>query len=245
MQYQYLNCDDGSTIAYQKIEGELPGIIFLGGLMSDLTGTKANFLANYCKNSGRAFVRFDYYGHGKSSGEFQQGTIGRWKTNALTILDKLTEGPQILVGSSMGGWLMILVARERPDRVAGLVGIAAAPDFTQSIIDSLDIEQKRSLEIHGIYYLSSVSQGVYPLVKYTIDEAFNHHVLGGAIEINCPMRLLHGLNDEYVSWQQSLRLMERVDSNDVELTIVKTGDHRLARDEDLNLLAKTIQEILL
>lgn len=246
MKTEFLTNLDGTTIAYQKIPGQLPGIVFLGGLMSDLTGTKASFLADYCKQSGRAYLRFDYFGHGNSSGQFQHGTIGRWKQNALTVVDELTEGPQILVGSSMGGWLMILVAKERTERIAGLIGIASAPDFTQSIIESLDLDQKKALEVQGFYYLSMAGgeRSVYPIIKTTIDEGFNHHILGGPIAIHCPVRLMHGLQDEYVPWQQSLRLMERLESKNIELTLIKEGDHRLTREEDLKLLARTIEEMI-
>lgn len=143
MKHQYLKTSEGGSIAYQHTNGRSPGIVFLGGLMSDMQGTKANYLSEFCHKIGHSFIRFDYFGHGSSSGNFQQGTIGRWKQDALTVLDELTTEPQILVGSSMGGWLMILVARERKERIAGLIGIASAPDFTKTIVDSLDLDQEK------------------------------------------------------------------------------------------------------
>src|SRR5437762_3656247 len=147
---------DGATIAYHRLAGDPPGIVFLGGFRSDMPGTKALFLEDYCRRRGRAYVRFDYFAHGASSGDFAQGTIGRWREDAIAVIDSLTEGPQILVGSSMGGWIMLLAALARPRRVAALVGIAAAPDFTEKLLPArLTPEQHREIEETGVVVLSS------------------------------------------------------------------------------------------
>jgi len=147
---------DGATIAYRRLPGTAPGIVFLGGFRSDMTGTKALFLGEYCRHSGRGYVRFDYFGHGASSGDIAEGVVGRWRDDAVAVIDSLTEGPQILVGSSMGGWIMLLAALARPERVAALVGIAAAPDFTEELLwPRLNPEQRRAIEEQGALTLPS------------------------------------------------------------------------------------------
>src|SRR5215212_1486492 len=147
---QTLTRPNGATIAYHRLAGASPGIVFLGGFRSDMTGTKAMFLDEYCRRHRRAYVRFDYFGHGRSSGDFAAGTIGRWRDDAVAVIDALTEGPQILVGSSMGGWIMLLASLARPERLAALVGIAPAPDFTQELLPArLTLEQRRQVEEKG------------------------------------------------------------------------------------------------
>src|SRR6266566_4339912 len=170
---------DGATIAYHRVPGRAPGIVFLGGLRSDMTGTKALFLDEFCRRKGRAYVRFDYFGHGASSGDFALGTIGRWRDDAVAVIDSLTEGPQILVGSSMGGWIMLLAALARPQRVAALVGIAAAPDFTAELLPAcLEAEQRGELEQAGSVVLpSDYDPAGYLYTKALIEDGREHLLL--------------------------------------------------------------------
>ncbi len=238
---EILNAKDGTKIHYQKVSGKNPGVVFLGGFMSDMTGTKALYLESKCREWGHAYVRFDYYGHGLSDGDFKTGTIGRWLEDSLCVLDQLTEGPQILVGSSMGGWLMILAALQRTERIKGLVGIAAAPDFIEDFA-RLSEEQYKSLETKGVCYIpSQYGEKPYPISQQLIEEGKHHKVLGSSIHLDCPVRLLHGLNDTDVSWQKSLQLTEKLNSNDVRLTLIKEGDHRLSSDQQLELLGNTVK----
>src|SRR6185437_8184671 len=236
---------DGAAIAYHRIEGRAPGIVFLGGFRSNMTGTKALFLEDYCRRRGRAYVRFDYFGHGRSSGDFAQGTIGRLREDAIEVIDSLTAGPQILVGSSMGGWIMLLAALARPERVAALVGIAAAADATEAMWAHFSPEERGRLLREGALRLPSAydEQG-YLFTRNLIEEGKRHLLLGGTIPLTCPVRLLHGMGDPDVPWPSSLRLAERLATPDVEITLVKDGDHRLSRDADLALLTRTIETLL-
>jgi pimeloyl-ACP methyl ester carboxylesterase len=224
----------------------LPGIVFLGGFRSDMAGTKALFLEDYCRRRGRAYVRFDYFGHGRSSGDFAAGTVGRWRDDAIAIIDSLSEGPQILVGSSMGGWIMLLAALARPERVAALVGIAAAPDFTEELLQRrLTPEQHRELNEKGAVALpSDYDPAGYLYTRSLIEDGRRHLVLGAPIAFDMPVRLLHGLADESVPWQLSLRLAERLTSRDVALTLVKDGDHRLSSEPDLARLERALDELV-
>jgi pimeloyl-ACP methyl ester carboxylesterase len=235
----------GATIAYRRLAGAGPGIVFLGGFRSDMTGTKALFLEGYCRRQGRAYVRFDYFAHGESSGDFADGTISRWRDDAVAVIDSLTEGPQILVGSSMGGWITVLAALARKERVAALVGIAAAPDFTSDLLPQrLSEAQRRTLRDEGSIVLpSSYDPAGYLYTRALVEDGDRNLVLRGDIALSCPARLLHGMADESVPWQQSLKLAERLSSADVTLTLVKDGDHRLSRDEDLARLARVLDEL--
>jgi pimeloyl-ACP methyl ester carboxylesterase len=242
---QSLARPDGATIAYRRIRGASPGIVFLGGFRSDMTGNKALFLEDYCRRHGRGFVRFDYFAHGASSGDFALGTIGRWRDDAIAVLDSLTEGPQILVGSSMGGWIMLLAALARPQRIAALVGIAAAADFTADLLPArLGPEQRRELEQNGSVVLPTpFDPEGYLYTNALIDDGNRHLLLRAPIEITAPVRLLHGLADASVPWQTSLRIAERLTSADVTVTLVKDGDHRLSTVPDLERLACALDEL--
>jgi pimeloyl-ACP methyl ester carboxylesterase len=243
--FMILTRSDGATIAYHRLAGAAPGVVFLGGFRSDMTGVKALFLEDYCRRHGRAYLRFDYFAHGKSSGDFADGTISRWRDDAISVIDSLTEGPQILVGSSMGGWLMVLTALARPDRVAALVGIAAAPDFTTDLLPKrLSDAQMRTLYDAGRIVLPSpYDPAGYLYTRALVEDGNRNLVLRDTIPLNCPARLLHGMADESVPWQQSLKLAERLASADVALTLVKDGDHRLSRDRDLARLASALDEL--
>lgn len=237
-----LTTADGETIAWHRTAGRGPGIIFFTGYKSDMTGQKALLLEQLCRDQGRAFVRFDYYGHGLSSGAFVDGTIGRWRDDAVLVLDKLTAGPQILVGSSLGGWIAMLTALARPDRVAGLVGIAAAPDFTEDLIPPLLSPSDRDvLAAGGIVYMRDCYEGEpTPVRQSFLDDGRRHLLLRGPIGIDRPVRLIHGMQDGDVPWQTALRLAERLVATDVTITFVKDGDHRLSRPQDLDRLADTV-----
>jgi pimeloyl-ACP methyl ester carboxylesterase len=237
---------DGATIAYHRVPGAAPGIVFLGGFRSDMTGTKALFLEEYCRRKSRAYVRFDYFGHGASGGDFALGTIGRWRDDAAAVIDSLTEGPEILVGSSMGGWIMLLAALARPERIAALIGIAAAPDFTEELLPKrLSPEQRREIEEQGAVTLpSDYDPAGYLYTRTLIEEGRRHLLLGKPIPLDVPVRLLHGFADASVPWQLSLRLAERLTSRDVAVTLVKGGDHRLSNELDLARLAQTLDGLL-
>ncbi|MEE2720898.1 MAG: alpha/beta hydrolase [Pseudomonadota bacterium] len=235
----------GATIAYRRLDGKTPGVMFLGGLMSDMQGTKALELENYCRAAGRAFIRFDYQGHGESSGNFADGTIGSWAEDALTVFDECTEGSQILVGSSMGGWTMLLTALARPDRVAGMIGIAAAPDFTEDLMwDRFDDVIRGTLEREGVYYEpSEFGDKPYTITKALIEDGRNHLLLRRPIALHCPVRLLHGMRDDSVPWMTSSRIAEKLMAEDVRIFLVKDGDHRLSRDKDIAQLKLTLDEL--
>ena len=238
---------DGSRLAYHATPAAdpahgRPGVVFCGGFMSDMTGTKATALEAYARREGLAFVRFDYFGHGASSGAFTDGTIGRWAEDAIAIVDEVTEGPQVLVGSSMGGWIMLLAALARPARIAGLVGIAPAPDFTEDLMWArYGAETRATLERDGVYHEpSSYSDAPYPITLRLIEEGRGHLLLRAPIALACPLRILQGMRDQDVPWQTALRLAERIESKDVEVTLVKDGDHRLSEPHDLARLFGTL-----
>lgn len=241
-----LQIGGGEWLAYRHTPGKTPGVIFLTGYKSDMTGQKAVRLEEYCRGEGQAFVRFDYSGHGGSSGDFVDGTVGRWRDDTVRVLDELTEGPQVLVGSSLGGWIMLLTALVRPARVAGLLGVAAAPDFTEDLIpQTLSPTDRATLDAGGIVNLSSVyDPEPTPLHKRFLDNGREHLLLRGDIALDCPIRLIHGMQDADVPWETSLRLMQRLRSSHVELTIVKDGDHRLSRDQDLDRLCFVLDQLL-
>ena len=217
----------------------------MSGFMSDMNGSKALALEQHCQEQGLAFLRFDYMGHGNSSGNFADGTIGLWAQNALTAFDELTEGPQKIVGSSMGGWMMILTAVRRPERVAGLVGIAAAPDFTEDLLPKQLTEiQLSKIQEDGFVVIPSEYEIPYTITKKLLDDGTQHLVLRNEIPLDCPVRLLHGLEDTSVPWNTALKIKKMVRSKDVEVTLIKDGDHRLSREEDLEKLKKTVMEIV-
>jgi pimeloyl-ACP methyl ester carboxylesterase len=229
-------------LAYEQIAGGAPGVLFCGGFMSDMSGSKATALATHCRQQGRAFVRFDYAGHGASGGRFADGRIGDWRDDALAILDELTAGPQVLVGSSMGGWIALLLALARPQRVRALVLLAPAPDFTQSLWDDelSPAERERLLRDGHIERPSEYSEQPYLITQRLIEDGRRHLLLDAPIDIPCPVRILHGMRDTDVPWQRSISLLERLQGNDVTLTLLKNGDHRLSTPDDLCRLADTV-----
>ncbi|MBM3489008.1 MAG: alpha/beta hydrolase [Alphaproteobacteria bacterium] len=218
--------------------------MFLGGFMSDMTGTKATALEAHCRRVGRAFVRFDYRGHGQSAGRFIDGTVGLWRDDALAVLDELTAGPQVLVGSSMGGWIMLLVALARPRRVAGLVGVAAAPDFVTRMWQDFTPEIRSRIERDGVYHRpSQYSDAPYAITRQLLAEGRQHLLLQAPVSIACPVRLLHGMLDPDVPWRLSLEVAEKLSSDDVTVTLVKQGDHRMSEPADIARLLAAVDEL--
>ncbi len=242
-----LSRPDGATIAYRRLDGKKPGIVFLHGYHSDMAGTKALALEALCRDRGLAFLRFDYFGHGLSSGEARHGTVGRWAADAVAALDTLTEGPQILVGSSLGGWVALLAALERRDRVAAVVGVAAAPDFTEDLMwQEFSFEQRRQLMEQGEISLPNDYDAENPwrVNRSLIEDGRNHLLLRDSINLACPVRLIHGQRDADVPWQTALQLADNLATTDVEVILIKDGDHRLSRDSDLERLCRVVTDLL-
>ncbi len=236
---------DGNSVAYAKTSGAAPAVVFLGGFRSDMTGTKAMALEEWAQRTGRAFLRFDYLGHGQSSGRFEDGTIGRWLDDSLTAIDTLTAGPLVLVGSSMGGWLSLLVARVRPGRLAGLVLIAAAPDFTERmLLKGLSAEDRIALERDGrLERPSQYSPEPSVFTWKLIEEGRNHLLLDKKLALPCRVRLLHGQSDPDVPWEYSLQIAQHLEAPEVVTTLVKGGDHRLSTPADIARLLSMVEEL--
>lgn len=232
-------------LAYHSTRGETPGVIFLGGFRSDMTGTKAIALEQACKLRGQAFVRFDYFGHDQSGGKFIDGTITQWRDDAIAMLDTVSEGPQVLVGSSMGGWLMLLVALARPERVAGLVGIAAAPDFTEDLMWSVfDSSIRTTLKTEGVYLEpSAYDPEPTPITMRLIEDGRENLVLRQPIPFSGPVRLVHGMDDPDVPWQHSVRTATALTSSDVSVTLIKGGDHRLSEPHQIDQIIAAVADV--
>jgi pimeloyl-ACP methyl ester carboxylesterase len=231
--------------------GVAPGLFWLGGYKSDMKGTKAEALADWAAEASRACVRFDYSGHGESEGAFTDGTIGRWLADSLAVFDACCRGPQILIGSSMGGWLALLLTRELKRRghngaasVAGMVLIAPAVDFTEELMwKRFTPEIKRDLEETGVWARpSQYAAEPYLVTRQLIEDGRNHLLLGGLIETGCPVRILQGVEDPDVPWRHAVELTSRLASDDVVLTLVKDGDHRLSRPEDIERMIQAVRE---
>ncbi len=243
-----LKRSDGSTLAYDRLAGagaDAPRVVFLHGLMSDRTGTKAKVLWEHCRAKGYGFVRFDMFGHGDSSGRFEDGSVSQWTEDALAILDTVASGPQILIGSSMGGWVMIKAALARTERIKGLIGIAPAPDFTEGMWASFSADQQATLREKGVLELpSEYDDQPYRISLGLIEDGRKNLVMGGEIALTCPMRLLQGQRDESVPWETSLRLADKISGDAVEIILIKDGDHRLSRPQDLERLCATLDELM-
>lgn len=241
----FLITAQGRKIAYNKVPGGGPGVVFLGGFMSDMAGTKAVFLENWARKQGRGFLRFDYSGHGQSSGVFAEGAIGDWAEDAAAAIGALTDGPQILVGSSMGGWISLLLCRAKDLDVAGLVTIAAAPDFTEdSMWAGFDAGQRAALERDGQILLPSEYDDPYVISKRLIEEGRGQLVLRGSLDLPFPVHFLQGTADVDVNMSVALQLLERAQGGDIQLTLVKGADHRFSNVENLAQIAASLEEIL-
>ena len=240
-----LDRGDGIELAWVFTRGAGPTVVFLPGFRSDMTGDKATALAAFCAGRGQAMLRFDYSGHGASGGRFEDGTIGQWSADALAAIDRLTEGKLILVGSSMGGWIALLTALKRPERIAGLIGIAAAPDFTQRLMwDSMTFEERARIQREGVIHIPSHYGAPTPVTLGLIEDGRAHLLLEGPILLDCPVRLLHGQDDPDVPWELALRTAERLTTKDLEIVLIKDGDHRLSRPKDLAVLRRTLSALL-
>ena len=232
----------GARLAYRHRPGNGPTVVFLPGYMSDMSGSKAEALDAWAAATGQACLRLDYSGCGASGGSFDDGSIGRWTADALAVISAVTQGPPILVGSSMGGWIALRVALATP--VAALVGIAAAPDFTTWGLDLTDADRASLTERGFLERPTDYGDTPYRYTDALIDDAPAQLVMIGPIELDCPVRLLHGQADPDVPWRLSLDLAERLRSPDVQVTLVKDGDHRLSRPQDLALLVATLDALL-
>jgi pimeloyl-ACP methyl ester carboxylesterase len=238
-------------IAVRARKGAAPALVWLGGFMSDMGGTKAVALDQWAGAHGRACLRFDYSGHGESGGRFADGTISRWLEESLAVFETCCEGPQIVVGSSMGGWLALLLARElrrvprRNASIAGLVLIAPAVDFTEALMwKRFPEEIRREIETKGVWERpSQYSDQPYLITKGLIEDGRRHLLLGGLIETGCPVRILQGVQDPDVPFDHAVELVSRLAQDDVVLTLVKDGDHRLSRPEDIERLLAAVAEL--
>lgn len=243
---QFLITPEGRRIAYDRTVGAGPGIVFLGGFKSDKEGTKALALEDWAKAQGRAFLRFDYSGHGSSSGDFLEGSIGDWFADARAAIFGLTDGLQVLVGSSMGGWLSLLMARAHPEKMCGLVTIAAAPDFTEdSMWAGFTDAQRRELSERGRVDLpSDYSDDPYVITRRLIEDGRAHLVLRSPLDLPFPVRFLQGTADVDVPVAVALRLMDHVTGPDIRLTLVKGADHRFSTPDCLRLIEATVRKVL-
>lgn len=238
-------------IAVRHRPGSGPGLVWLGGFKSDMQGGKAAALDGWARDHGRAVVRFDYSGHGESSGDFADGTIGSWLEDSVAVFERFCEGPQVLIGSSMGGWMALLLAREIRKRagqasLAGLVLIAPAPDFTEELMwKNFSAEVKKEIETKGFWLRPSEygDGSPYPITRNLIEEGRNHLVLGSAIDLGCPVRILQGAQDPDVPWQHAFALTHRLPADDVVLTMIQDGDHRLSRPQDIARILAAVAEI--
>ena len=240
----YLETPQGRRLAYHKTEGTGPCVVFLGGLKSDMMGTKAVFLEDWAKREGRAFLRFDYSGHGESSGAFTEGCIGDWAEDTLAAVEALTDGPILPVGSSMGGWQSLLLVRALPARIAGLVTIAAAPDFTEDgYWASFTEAQKKTLAETGQVELPSDYMEPYIITRRMIEDGRKQLVLRDPLHLPFPTRFLQGTADTAVSVATAVRLLEHAQGPDMQLQLVKDADHRFSDDRCLELLIQAVEEV--
>ncbi|XP_004624938.1 mycophenolic acid acyl-glucuronide esterase, mitochondrial [Octodon degus] len=244
--FSFLSRPELPKLAYKRLKGKSPGIIFIPGYISNMNGTKALAIEEFCKSLGHAYIRFDYSGVGNSEGNLEECTVGKWRKDILSIIDDIAEGPQILVGSSLGGWLMLHAAIARPEKVMALVGIATAADALVTQFNQLPVEVKKEVEIKGTWSLPSKyhADGFYRVQYSFIKEAEHHCLLHSPIPVRCPVRLLHGLKDDIVPWQTSMQVADRVLSTDVDVILRKESDHRMKEKADIQLLTYTIDDLI-
>lgn len=242
--------DAPRRIAVRAREGRSPGLFWLGGFKSDMQGTKALALDAWAAGQERACVRFDYSGHGESGGDFVEGTIGRWLEESVAVFSRFCHGPQVVIGSSMGGWLALLLARELARRpasrasLAGLVLIAPAPDFTEELMwKGFTPDIRRQIESAGVWLRPSEYGDPYPITRNLIEEGRRHLLLGGAIEVGCPVHILQGARDPDVPWKHAFALAHRLPAEDVVLTVIQDGDHRLSRPQDIGRILAAVAEM--
>jgi pimeloyl-ACP methyl ester carboxylesterase len=242
---RFVDRGGGARLAYAAQPGAGPTVVFLGGYASDMTGTKAQYLEGWCGARGQAFLRFDYQGHGLSSGRLVDGTISVWRDDALAVLQECVRGPALLVGSSMGAWVMLLAALAAPERVHALIGVAAAPDFTEDLLWArLGEDQRATLRRDGVIHRPSAYGEPLPFTWRLVEDGRHHLVLRAPLDLPGPVRLLHGTRDLDVPWETSLRLAEAIRGRDVTLTLVKDGEHRLSEPHELALLGAAVASLL-
>ncbi|MFN3992233.1 MAG: alpha/beta hydrolase [Tabrizicola flagellatus] len=243
----FLTTPQGRHIAYNHTPGRGPGVVLLGGFRSDMTGTKALHLQAWAEATGRSFLRFDYSGHGASHGAFVDGAISDWREDAAAVIEVLTEGPQILVGSSMGGWIALLLARDMPERVAGFVGIAAAPDFTERMWEAeFTLAERTALLEEGLFLRpSDYSDDPYPITLRLIEDGRQNLVMNGPLHLHMPVRLLQGSADADVPPAVAIQLFHQIASPDLRLTLVKDADHRFSSPACLAMIADAVEDVIL
>jgi pimeloyl-ACP methyl ester carboxylesterase len=242
---EFLETSAGRRLAYHKFGGRRVGVVFLGGLSSDMTGTKAVHLEGWARRSGREFLRFDYSGHGESSGTFEEGAVSEWLDDAIAAIEALTEGPQVLVGSSMGGWVALLLAKRMPERLAGLVTIAAAPDFTEiGYWEQWSEAQRKTLMDEGQIALPSEYGDALVITRKMIEDGRTIRVLTEPLRIDVPVRMLQGTADADVPPEVALRLLDHLDGPDIHLELVKDADHRFSDPDCLDTMVRAVEEVV-
>jgi pimeloyl-ACP methyl ester carboxylesterase len=240
----YLTRDDGARLAWRMVAGRGPAVVWLGGFRSDMAGTKAQALADWAQAAGRAYVRFDYFGHGESEGDFRTGTITRWRADALAVLDELVQGDAVLVGSSMGGWIACLAAMAQPARIRALALVAPAPDFTEKLMaPEIPPDGRAALARDGVWLRPSPYGEPYPITRALLEDGARWSILPGPVPIEVPVRILQGGADPDVPWRHALELAWAIRSRDVVFTLVRDGDHRLSRPQDIARLIAALEEV--
>ncbi len=236
----------GHKLAYKITDGKDPVVVFLPGYKSDMSGTKATMLNDYCQSIGQSCLLFDYSGHGVSEGEFIDGSIGRWAQDSVEVIKQVVDQrPVILVGSSMGGWIMLLTALKLQQQVAAMLGIAVAPDFTEDLMwNDFTEEQKAELENKGVIYLPSEYDDPLPVTYQAVLDGRDNLLLRDEISINCPSRFIHGMRDADVPWEVSLKTLNQLKSDDVQLRLLKDGDHRLSNDDQLSIIRQMLKDLI-
>jgi alpha-beta hydrolase superfamily lysophospholipase len=239
----FLERPDGERLAWRRVTGAGPTAVWLGGYRSDMTGTKAEALADWAQANGRGYLRFDYFGHGESTGDFVQGGITRWREDALAVIDEMTDGPLVLVGSSMGGWIACLAAVARPARIHSMVLIAPAPDFTSKLMPSrLPPEALEAIRDAGVWMQPSDYGAPNPITRLLLEDGARWSILDSAVPIEAPVRILQGGEDPDVPWRHALELAQAIKSPDVVFSLIKDGDHRLSRPQDIARLVAAVDE---
>ncbi len=244
---RYLKANGGERLAFVKTPGNSPTVVFMGGYRSSMSGLKARAMERFCVSRELGFLRFDYRGHGSSNGRFEDSTMTEWLADARTVVTELTRGPLVLVGSSMGGWLALHLARELRSRVIGLLGIAAAPDFTVNVLEpELTVIERRCLDERGWMQRPSQYTGEPPIVftRKLLDDARSLLVMNSPLNIHCPVELVHGMCDEDIPWQTATRLADRLQSTDVGIRLLKSGGHRLSNPTELEQIGRSLDELL-
>jgi pimeloyl-ACP methyl ester carboxylesterase len=244
---EFLTVEGGRRIAVSRLDGASPGVIFFGGLRSDMTGAKALHVETICRRAGRACTRFDYSGHGQSDGDFEDGTISRWLADARVVVDKTGGERHVFVGSSLGGWLALLLAMEKPDRVSAVVGISVAVDFTRYVHDVLFADaHRKELADEGRVLIPDCHGGPpFAITRDLIEDGRDHLLLDRkTLPIECPVRLICARHDKDIPWDTGLRLADKLKSPDVQVTVIKDGEHQLARPSDLQVLQRMLTPFL-